>query len=163
MKLFGKGGKLNIIDLILILVLVCALVFAGMKLFSDAPETLGSENTVSAPNLRYTVLCEDLDPTVAQNICDALSGEAVDIGGNLVEMTRIYNNGKLVDAQVTDFRAQSTDDGRADLYITVEASAVISVGAYSVGSQEIRIGKSHTLKTLDVEIIGLVYSLEKLS
>lgn len=163
MKLFGKGGKLNIIDCILIVVLVCAIVLVCMKLFSDAPETIGSENSLSEPNVRFTVLCEDVDETLAANICTALSGEPTDIGGNTVEMTRIYNNGKLVDAQVTNFYTLPNDDGTVDLYISVEAAAVISVGAYSVGSQEVRIGKSHTLKTLDVEIIGQVLTLEKLS
>lgn len=161
MKLFGK--RLNIIDCIIILVLVCAIVFACMKLFSNAPETIGSENALSAPNVRFTVLCEDVDETLAANICTALSGEPTDIGGNTVEMTRIYNNGKLVDGQVTSYNILPADDGTVDLYIDVEAAAVISVGAYSVGSQEVRIGKSYTLKTLDVEIIGQVLTLEKLS
>ena len=43
----------------------------------------------------------------------------------------------------------------------MEAAAVVSGGAYSVGTQEVRIGKEFKIKTLDVEIEGCVLTMEK--
>ena len=44
----------------------------------------------------------------------------------------------------------------------MEAAAVISGGAYSVGTQEVRVGKEFNVKTLNVEIKGTVLTVEKL-
>lgn len=158
-KLFGK---LNIIDWIIILALVVAIAFVGVRLLSDDTDTLGSENAITEPNLRFTVLCEELHPDLADEVLSALSGEATDIGGNSVEMTRLFNSNKLVDAKVTATELVIDENGRAELRLTVEAAAVISSGAYSVGTQEVRVGKEFNVKTLNVEITGIVLTMEKL-
>lgn len=162
MKLFGKGGKLNVIDLLIILILVAAIAFVGVRLLSDKTETLGSENAVTAPNLRFTVLISDIHPELAAQIETALTGEPTDIGGNVVEMTRLFNSNKLVDARVVSHRITTAADGTTELRLTVEAAAVISSGAYSVGTQEVRVGKEFNVKTLNVEIKGDVLTMEKL-
>lgn len=162
MKLFGKGGKLNIIDLLIILILIAAIVLVCMRLFSDKTETLGSENAVTAPNLRFTVLISDIHPELAAQIETALDGEPTDIGGNTVEMTRLFNSNKLVDARVIAHEVTTAEDGTTELRLTVEAAAVISGGAYSVGTQEVRIGKLFNVKTLNAEIEGSVLTMEKL-
>ena len=71
---------------------------------------------------------------------------------------------KLIDACVTKVTAEPGEtDGSYVLHITVEAKATPSSGHYSVGTQEVRIGKELYLKTLDVEIIATVDRMEKLS
>ena len=72
MKLFGKGGKLNIIDILIILILVAAVVFVGVRLLSDKTDTLGSENAVTEPNLRFTVLVTDVHPELAAQVVQAV-------------------------------------------------------------------------------------------
>ena len=161
MKLFGKGGKLNIIDLLIILILVAAVAFVGVRLLSDKTDTLGSENAVTEPNLRFTVLVADVHPELAAQVEQALAGEPVDIGGNTVERTRLFNSNKLVDAKIIGHEITTAADGTTELRLTVEAAAVVSGGAYSVGTQEVRIGKDFKVKTLDVEIEGCVLTMEK--
>lgn len=162
MKLFGKGGKLNIIDLLIIVILLAAVVFVGIKLLGDDTETLGSENAMTEPNLRATVLCEDVDPDLAANLMAALEGEPVDIAGNSVEKTRLFYSNKLENGKITGYELRENPDGTTDLLLTFEAVAVISDGAYSVALQEVRIAKEFIVKTLDVEITGVIFSMEKL-
>ena len=157
-----KKRKLNIIDVIVIVILVAALAFAAYKLLNRGSEELGDADALSTPNIRFTVLCNDLDPTMAENILSSLSGAPMSIGGSTVEMTRLYNSNKLVDAQVVEFSAVDGAEGTTDLLLTVEANATATPGAYSVVTQEIRIGKDYIVKTIGVEITGQILSLEKL-
>ena len=154
--------KLNIIDVIVIVLLVAALAFAGYKLLNRGNEALSDADALSAPNVRFTVLCNDLDPTMAENILASLASEPMSIGGSTVEMTRLYNSNKLVDAQVVAYAAVDGADGTTDLLLTVEANATATPGAFSVVTQEIRIGKDYIVKTVGVEITGQILSLEKL-
>ena len=100
--------------------------------------------------------------TLADNILASLAGEPMEIGGSTVEMTRLYNSNKLVDAQVVSYEAAEGAEGTKDLLLTVEANATATPGAYSVVTQEIRIGKDYIVKTITVEITGQILSLEKL-
>lgn len=162
MKLFGKGGKLNIIDILIIVILLGAIAFAAVKFLGDDTPTLGSENAVTAPNLRATVLCEDIDPALAENLMAALEGEPVSIAGNSVEKTRLFYSNKLENGKIISYETKENPDGTTDLLLTFEAVAVISDGAYSVALQEVRIAKEFIVKTLDVEIEGVIFSMEKL-
>ena len=162
MKLFGKGGKLNIIDLLILAVLLGAVAFAAVKFLGDDTPTLGSENAVTEPNLRATVLCEDIDPELAANLTAALEGEPVNIAGNSVERTRLFYSNKLENGKVVDYEIRENADGTTDLFLTFEAVAVISEGAYSVALQDVRIAKEFIVKTLDTEIEGVIFAVEKL-
>ena len=75
--------------------------------------------------------------------------------------TRLFNSNKLVDAKIIGHEITTAADGTTELRLTVEAAAVVSGGAYSVGTQEVRIGKDFKVKTLDVEIEGCVLTMEK--
>lgn len=160
MKLFGK--KLNIIDLLILFVVLAAVVLVGIKLLGDDTETLGSESALTAPNLRATVLCEAIDPELAANLTAALEDEPMEIAGNLVERTRLFYSNKLVDGKITGYEIRDNGDGTADLLLDFEAVAVVSDGAYSVALQEVRIAKEFIVKTLDVEIEGVILSMERL-
>lgn len=157
-----KKRKFNVIDVIVIVILLAALAFAGYKLLNRGGESLGDADALSAPNIRFTVLCDDIDATMADNILASLASEPMEIGGTTVSMTRLYNSNKLVDAQVVAFEAADGAEGTKDLLLTVEANATATPGAYSVVTQEIRIGKDYIVKTVGVEIIGQILSLEKL-
>ncbi|MBE6927522.1 MAG: DUF4330 family protein [Ruminococcaceae bacterium] len=157
MKLFGKGGKLNIIDVILIVILIAAVAFVAIRFLSGSHDTLGSDVALSEPNLTFTVVCEDVDPMLAESILASLDSPDSVLDGNTISMTRLFNSNKLVDAQVV---AKDYTDGK--LSLTVSGKAVYSNGAFSIGTQEVRIGKIFNVKTLDVEIEGIVYAMEKL-
>ncbi len=157
MKLFGKGGKFNIIDIVLILILVAAVAFVAVRFLSGSKDTLGSDVALSEPNLVFTVVCEDVSEELANNIMASLASADSELDGNIISMTRLFNSNKLVDAKVS---AWEYKDG--SLCLTMEGNAVYSNGAFSIGTQEVRIGKVFNVKTLDVEIEGTVYAMEKL-
>ncbi|MBE6984731.1 MAG: DUF4330 family protein [Ruminococcaceae bacterium] len=157
MKLFGKGGKLNIIDIILIVILIAAVAFVAIRFLSDDKNTLGSDVALSEPNLVFTVVCEDVSEELANNIMASLASPDSELDGNIISMTRLFNSNKLVDAKVSTWEYQ---DGA--LSMTMEGKAIYSNGAFSIGTQEVRIGKVFNVKTLDVEIEGVVYAMEKL-
>lgn len=158
MKIFGKGGKLNIIDIILILIVVAALVFVAARfVFRDeAAEIDDGELSVDAPNITFTVYCEETDATLAQSIIDSLSGE-MEYMDEFVPTTRIYNSHKLYDAYLTEW---SYDEESELLSLTVEACVENTEGSYTLGTQEIRLGKTFIVKTLSIEVTGYVARME---
>ena len=157
--------KLNIIDILIMLVLVAAIAFAVVKVAgrSDADDT-GATDTLSEPNLRFEMTTDELSKTLADSVQAALTADKTKVGDVETDAGRIYNGDKLIDACVTDVTVEPGEtEGTYVLHITVEANATASSGHYSVGTQEIRLGKELYLKTLDVEILATVDRMEKLS
>lgn len=157
-----KKRKLNVIDVIVIVILIAALAFAAYKLLGRGSGELGDADALSTPNIRFAVLCNDLDADLARNIAASLDEAPRSIGGTTVDMRRLYNSNKLVDAQITAYEVKENEDGTIDLILTVEANATATPGAYSVVTQEIRIGKDYIVKTIGIEITGQILSLEQL-
>lgn len=157
--------KLNIIDILILLVLVAAIAFAVVKVAgrSDADDA-GATDTLSEPNLRFEMTTDELSKTLADSVQAALTADKTKVGDVETDAGRIYNGDKLIDACVTDVTVEPGEtEGTYVLHITVEANATASSGHYSVGTQEIRLGKELYLKTLDVEILATVDRMEKLS
>lgn len=155
--------KLNIIDILILLVLVAAIAFAVVKVVGRSGAD-GAADALSEPNLRFEMTTDELSKTLADSIQAALTAGKTKVGNVEAEAGRIYNGDKLIDACVTKVTAEPGEtDGSYVLHITVEAKATPSSGHYSVGTQEVRIGKELYLKTLDVEIIATVDRMEKLS
>lgn len=158
MKIFGKGGKLNIIDVIVILIVVAALAFVAVRfVFNASAEADDAEESNPSPSITFTVNCEQTDATLARSIIASLEGGEMDYKGEAVTTTRIYNSYKLYDAYLTDW---SYDEETRMLVLTIEASAEPNEGSYTLGTQEIRLGKEFIVKTLSVEITGYVSSME---
>ena len=159
-KLFGK---LNIIDILVLLILIAAVVFVGMRLIGHGAEAPATETPQAQANLRYTFLSNPIPRELAENAVAAFEGEDADFGGTPVSPRRIYNNNLLVDAMVTDWEISEAPDDMVYLHLTIEATATYSTGRCTVGSQDLRIGVSYTAKTLVVEVVGRVTGVEKLS
>lgn len=162
MKVFGKGGKLNAVDIVILLVLVAALVFVAVRVFSDDSALPAMEDTEYSPNLRYTVVCEDISVSLADNLIASLEGAPFMVEGMEVDVTQIFNANKLESANIVAWEKRATEDDRCDLYLTIEALAAYSGGIYSVGTQEIRVGKPYTAKTTAIEINTVTYEMEQL-
>lgn len=155
-KLFGK---VNLIDLIVVLVIVAGVAAVAWKLGGSAVTEAINSN---AATLRYEVVCANVNP-------DAAEGAVADIGGQLM------SNGDLLDGYVTDCiiephmetvvdadgnALQVEDPSARDLRFTIETKVSQAANAYAVGSQEVRVGKSHIVKTVDIEFTGTVTSVE---
>ena len=79
-------GKINIVDLIVLLVIVIAAVVVGMKFLGG-----GNGNSAINPNktpVRYTVLVEGVEPEVYENIQKYIPGQ-------------LMASGELLDGYVT--------------------------------------------------------------
>ena len=162
MKLVDERGKLfgvlNIIDLLVILLLIVALALIGWKVIRKD----GASNA-SRTILTYTVEVEGVDQEVYEGIKTYVPGES-GIGDQLMA------NGEMVDAYVTNVTAVPHDGGLTltdvngnkmtfpvegddtlDLTFTIQANVVNSV-TNEVGTQEVRIGKSHIVKTVHFEL-----------
>lgn len=159
-KLFGK---LNIIDILILLILIAALVFVGVRLFGRNGGGPATELPTSEPNLRFTVLCSQLPRELAEEAVSALQGEDVVVGESIVTPRRIFNSNSLLDAEIVSWEIVEREDGLVDLHLTVEAASLVGEGTYTVGKQEIRVGVEYSVKTTRVELMGQVLSMEILS
>ena len=153
-------GKINLIDLLVVLMLVIVIVAVAWKLGGDKlQDTLVHNN---APTVEYEVLCYGVSNDVCEyaktRIDDQLmsSGDMLDgkITGVSVEpyyITCVDAEGNAVDAQ---------DPQNSNIRFTIECKVQNTDNAYAVGTQEIRVGKSHIVKTVNIEVTGYITRME---
>lgn len=170
MKLVDEKGKLfgilNIIDLLVILLLIVAVALIGWKVLKKD----GASNA-NRTILTYTVEVKGVDQEVYEGIKAYVPGES-GIGDQLMA------NGSMVDAYVTSVTAAPheggltmtdvngnmltfpTEDDTLDLTFTIQANVVNAV-TNEVGTQEVRIGKTHIVKTVHFELTnGIITTCE---
>lgn len=157
-KLFGK---INIIDLMVILLIVAAAVFLGVRL----GERNGTpSNTPTTSRIRYVVKVTRMDP----ELYDAIK-ERIDAGETQLLAGEALFDGYIVDMYATPhINTAATDDGRyvsaedpyyLNVYITVEAP-VSNAMTNLVATQETRLGSSIWVKTVGMQVSGTVIALE---
>ena len=167
MKIVKNGrlfGKLNIVDVLILLVVIAAVAFL-------AGETIAADEPSAQANLRYTVLCEDMPLMQAENAVTAVTAEDYELKLDddsilKVSPNQIFNSNKFQDAQITSAEILPQDDSadgqRVTVRFVIEAAAKNTVGSFVVGTQEVRIGRDYTVKTVDIEMLGTVSAMEKL-
>lgn len=156
----------NWIDILIVLVLVAAVAFAAVKVLGgneNTPAETAPTATMLEPNLRIVVSCEDVTRELAENIIAALERGSRDIDGTMVESTRLLSGSTLLDGSVVAWELREQDNGLCELRLTEEAYAKTSGTVTLVGIQEIRIGNTHFVKTVDVEIQGTIVSMTEIS
>ncbi|MGN0968794.1 MAG: DUF4330 family protein [Oscillospiraceae bacterium] len=153
-KLFGK---LNIIDLLVIILILAAVVVVGVKVLGG-----GDDTGVPATRLTYTVRVTAQDASLVDRVAeyvDTATGKKDQLmaGGNLLnayvvdywtEPTR-YNRVSNGSVEFCDGDA-AAEAGLVDICFVIEAY-VDSTVTNEVGTQEVRIGKSHIVKTTHME------------
>jgi len=157
-KLFGK---LNIIDLLVILVIIAAAVFLGMRVMK-----LGGSSTDGLPKrIRYEVQVLRVDPVLYESIKTRLdSGETQLVAGES------FIEGNVVGVRAEPYRTSAfnqetnqnvyvEDPYFLTLFFTVEATVTSPVNQQVV-TQEIRVGRGNTVKTLGIEMTGTIFSVE---
>lgn len=149
-------GKLNIIDLLVILLLIVAVALVGYKVLRHD----GAGN-IPGTTLTYTVEVDGVAKSIYEEVKSYLPADG---SGD-----QLMANGALLDAYVTDVTAvphvnygvndagQATvsteQNGRLDLTFTIKAN-VINTITNEVGTQEVRTGKTHIVKTTHFEFIN---------
>ena len=152
-------GKINIVDLLVILVVMVAAVVLGMKFLKPGGSSVAG-GSAAKHHVEYTVLVESVQPAVYESI-----------KANYIPST-LMASGELLDGQVTgveatphadnvtvntsgDTVAFTADKGLLDLTFTVECNVANPITT-EIGTQEVRVGKSHILKTDKFELNGVV-------
>ena len=134
-------GKINLIDLLVVLLIVAVLAAVVWK--------LGGSRAGTEKKAVYTIEFEDVSADIAE------------YAKTQVDKT-LVNDSKQIAAVITDVRTEPYDNelGHVRLYITVEASASFTGNVYKVGPQEVRVGYEYILKTSEFELTGLISALE---
>lgn len=147
--------KFNIIDIIVLLIIVAGVVLLGMKL-------MGGRGAGEAAKIKieYSVRVNEVSPEVCETVM-----------GYKKAGVQLMAAGEMVDGYVTDITYQphityeandqgvivtaeeQGEDARVDMIFTIQAT-VDSTVTYKVGTQEVRIGKSHVVKTAEFEMEG---------
>lgn len=161
-KLFGK---LNIIDLIAIILIVAVACLLGYKLMSNSGGFAGEGQRVV-----YTVKVQGVDAKVYESIQGMLpsqlmaSNEMLDGYVTAVEATPIAEDTyglKKRPGVVDDYTITRSAAGSYDLVFTIEATVKNNISS-ELGTQEIRVGKSHIVKTTTFELEnGIILTCER--
>ena len=162
-KLVDENGKLfrkfNLVDAIVILLVAIVVLAAAWKVVSagrtaaqERAEAKNAQAYEQSPHLIYKVVCSG----VPQEVAEACK-QQMDLP---MEDRQLMSNGKPVEGYITDCSYTPDGEGEYRLYFTIETLPVEKDGIYSVGSQEVRVGKSHIVKTYNIETTGEVYEME---
>lgn len=152
-KLFGK---LNIIDLIAILVVLAVLALLGIKMTSGNGALSGNGQRIV-----YTVKVPGVDADVYHSIQQQLpsqlmaSEEMQDGYVTAVEGIPVEEESYLLEDNVSTntTRLYHEEPGTYTLIFTIEATIQDTL-ASKLGTQEIRVGKAHIVKTTTFELEG---------
>ena len=143
-------GKFNIVDLVAVVVIVAVVAFAGYKLLGDRG---GSGTEQKMIPVTYTVLAEGVPLETYENCLEHLPSKLMAsgalVGGQIesVEKAPYYVLG--ADGQWVE------DPYHVNLYFTATTSVTDeAVLRTKVGEQEVRIGKTHILKSEFIEFAG---------
>lgn len=149
-------GKINIVDLLVILVIVIAAAVLGVKF-------LGPNSTIAVnpktTQVTYKVLVESVQPEVYENIQQYIpstlmaSGELLD--GQVTSVEATPHGGDVTVNTTGDTVAFTADKGLLDLTFTVECNIANPITT-EIGTQEVRVGKTHILKTDKFELNGVI-------
>ena len=149
-------GKINIVDLIVILVIVIAAVGVGMKFLGGG---IGNSafNPTKTP-VRDTVLVEGVEPEVYENIQKYIPGQLMASGemldGHVVAVEAVEGRTHTATVDTADGTLEiPVNSGKLDLIFTIECNVVNSITT-EIGTQEVRVGKTHTVKTDKFELIN---------
>lgn len=158
-------GKINVVDLVILCVIAAVIVVIGTKL---AGRSIGLPGGGDGVELEYTVLVT----RVSQEVYDAVARQ-VDAGP---EKNTLMANGDLltgcyvVSVSSVPYRAAveaadgtfvvSEEPGYVDATFVIKA-VVTNPITQAVGTQEVRIGKIHIVKTQVFELMnGTILSVE---
>ena len=163
-----KKRRLNIVDIVVIAVILAAAVFFGWKMThrgGDAP-------VARRGTIRFVVEVDGLrrdlyDGTAALVPCQmAASGSLVD--GYILEtwanpVTVISIKAKSpVNSSLEQELEPEEGLEYVNAYYLCEASVDLNDKLNMTGNQEIRLGRSYYLKSVDIEFSGTIISMEKL-
>ena len=145
-------GKINIVDLLVIIVVVILAVVLGTKLLGGGGGLSGGS---PATRLTYTVRVDGVQPEVYEDLQKWIPGDRLMASGELlpgqVLAVESQPHESVVTLNTTDGALElPLEEGLLDLTFTIEVDVSNTI-TNEVGTQEVRIGKTHILKSLHME------------
>lgn len=156
-------GKINLIDLLVLLLVVAVVVLLAGKFLGDGGMGGGNSGT----KLTYTVKVANVSDEVYQSLStiplpDQLMAAGDMLNGKVISMSEAPGSGAVyVVPNQTGIEMKTMETNTHDLTFTIEAY-VANATKNELGTQEIRLGKTHIVKTQNMEFErGVITSLVK--
>lgn len=163
MKIINEKGKLfgviNIVDLLVLLAVIAVAAGVGYKLF--APQI--ADATAAQVEMTVTVRVRGATPFLVEEV-----QRNSQVGKQLVS-GNAYVNATITDMRIEDYVQQvttadgkivdATDPSKKDLVFTIETTVAQGTAAPTIGTQEIRAGRTMIVKTNDFETTGNIDSV----
>ena len=158
MKIINEKGKLlgviNVVDLLVLLAVIAVVIGVGYKLF--APQI--ADATATQVPMTVTVRVRGATPFLVEEVQrNSQVGKQI-VSGNS------YTNAVITDMQIEDYVQQvTTADGRIanaldpskkDLVFTIETTVPEGTASPTIGTQEVRAGRTFIVKTNNFETTG---------
>lgn len=164
-------GKVNVIDLLAVLLLVVVAIFFIQRKFFRTTE---DDTPKNAESVTYQVQVSRVEPVIYEKTVKRY----VDRSEGKSDQMFSSDNSTFLDCYVVDCEARphveyvttadgqikrvesSGDDQRLDLIFTLEGK-VTDPNTNAIGTQQLRVGIGHYIKTTHFELYGSVISVEK--
>ena len=147
-------GKINIVDLLVLLVVVIGIVVVAVK-FIIPNTAAGSGGGATKTHLTYQVLVENVRPEVYENVQKYIPSTLM-AAGEMLDGQVVAVTAEPREQQVNMSTSGGTalvipvNQGNLNLTFTIECNVVNPVTS-EIGTQEVRVGKGHIIKTTHFE------------
>lgn len=148
-------GKINIVDLLVLVLIIAAAVVLCVKF-------LGGEKDSQEPPTRlvYTARTMEVTQETYDSVRQFVNKEA-GLKDQLMTGDKLLE-GYIVDVSATPHVPKASDavgGETLDLLFTIEATVTDTV-INAVGTQQVRVGKSHVIKSQHIEFNGVIMTCE---
>ncbi|MGE5560031.1 MAG: DUF4330 domain-containing protein [Chloroflexota bacterium] len=161
MSLIDKKGRLfgrvNLIDLLAVLLVLAMLVFVGYKLRVVNPRVAPATTPY-----RLVLLVEGVRQITVDELKVGLPVRAFDAGVDVgtiaaVDVQPAIEQVETADGQIVD----ASVPGRFDLRISIDTQAVVTEWAVRVANTDLRIGRDFTIYGQRFLVKGIIFGLEE--
>jgi len=155
--------KVNIVDIIIILAILAVAVFFGMKFFG------GEENIANKGEITYTVLVEGVPMETYESLKGGIPSKTI-AGGSYIDCE--IKNVSATPCQVETIEKTNMNNpyiitkiipGGQYVNLTFTITATVNLDSIltEVGTQEVRAGRSHVVKTKYFELTGTILTVDR--
>ena len=157
-------GKVNLIDLLVVVMVLIIVLAVAWKLGGNQINQ-AMESTKELPTMEYEVICYGVN----NDVCEYAETRIGD---------QLMSNGEMLDGYITDVSVEpyyivcidsegnavnAQDPQNSNIRFTIQTQVEETENAYAVGSQEIRVGKSHIVKSVNIEVTGYITRMEEVT
>lgn len=158
-----KKRKINIVDIIVIVIVLAAAAFLGWRFLRNV------DSTANMGEVTYTVVVEAVPIEMYENIASWIPSQLIASGayypGHVMAVSaEPCEVTELEKTNVTNssIKSKIIPDGEyVTLTFTITAKIELDSLTSEVGTQEVRTGRSHIVKTKYFEITGTIISVDR--